>query len=155
MKCHRIRKMISPYVDDRLGTAEKEGFISHIRGCAACRKDLEETLALGHLFASSKTFHAPHGFATRVVANVQERGPSWLRRFSASRPLFLRVMEVALVLIVFFIGLISGNVLVADKGAIQRDANIQQALSLEVFQATPPDTIGAIYVTIMEARDAT
>ncbi len=155
MKCHRIRKMISPYMDDRLGPAEKEGFISHIRGCAFCRKDLEETQSLGHLFASAERFHAPYGFATRVMANVQEREPSWLSRFFASRPLFLRVMGVAMVLIVSFIGLISGNVLVADKGAIQREANIQQALSLEVFQATPPDTIGAIYVTIMEVRDAT
>jgi anti-sigma factor RsiW len=147
--------MISPYVDDRLSPAEREGFISHIRGCADCRQLLEETQALGHLFASAETFHAPYGFAARVLANVQERGPSWLGRLSASRPLFLRVVEVALVLIVFFIGLISGNALVADKGAIQRQANIQQALSLEVFQATPPDTIGAVYVTIMEARDAT
>jgi anti-sigma factor RsiW len=155
MKCHRIRKMISPYVDDRLGPAEKEGFISHIRGCADCRKDLEETQALGHLFASAEIFHAPYGFTTRVMENLKERDPSWLSRFSAARPLFLRVMEVALVLIVFFIGLISGNVLVADKGATPRAANIQQALSLEVFQATPPDTIGAIYVTIMEVKDAT
>jgi anti-sigma factor RsiW len=153
MKCTQIEKMISRYIDDELSLDEKKAFTLHIQDCSGCRKELEETQAVHELFGSAERFSAPYGFATRVMANLEEKESSGFWGFLALRPFFLRAVEVAFTLIMIVIGLISGNVLVAERGASQREASVERALSLDVFQATPPDSIAGIYVTMMGVGD--
>ena len=72
--------MISPYVDDELSPDQKKIFISHIQGCPACKEALEETKSIHQLFGSAERFEAPYGFATRVMARIEEnekRAPFW------------------------------------------------------------------------------
>jgi anti-sigma factor RsiW len=140
MKCRHARKMISRYVDDELGLEEKKGFTSHIQSCALCREELEETQALHRIFASARRFPAPYGFATRVLANLEER---------ERRPFFLRFAQVAAALVVMAIGIISGNVLLAERTNPVGQTAVQETFSLDLFQATPPDSIGGIYNTLM------
>ena len=115
MKCRHARKMISQYVDDALSPDEKKDFDSHIRSCASCREGLEETRALHRLFASAERFPAPYGFATRVLANLEEKEGSRLRSLSGFRPFFLRAAQVAFALVVMTIGIISGNLLLPER----------------------------------------
>ena len=118
MKCSQIRKMISPYVDDELSPDEKKIFTSHIQECPACRKELEEIQSVHELFASAERLLCPLGFATRVMANLEETEETASRgcgAFSLLRPFFLRTVEVAFALVVMLIGVISGNLLVADR----------------------------------------
>jgi anti-sigma factor RsiW len=153
MKCSRIQKMISRFIDCELSLDEKKSFALHIQDCSGCRKELEETQAVHKLFVSAERFPAPYGFATRVMANLEEKEPSRFRRIFTLRPFFLRAVEAAFTLIMIVIGLISGNVLVAERSVPQREASVERALSLDVFQATPPDSIAGIYVTMMGVGD--
>jgi anti-sigma factor RsiW len=153
MKCGQIRKTISQYVDDELGQDEKKAFASHIQGCSACREEVKEAQAIHGLFASAERFPAPHGFTTRVMANLEEKELSWFRGVFALRPFFVRAAEVAFAVIIMIIGVVSGNVLVADRDVPQRETSVGQSLSLDLFQATPPDSIAGVYVTMMGARD--
>jgi anti-sigma factor RsiW len=73
MKCRHARKSISQYVDNELTPDERKDFDSHIRSCDSCRNELKETQALHELFASAQRFPAPYGFATRVLANLEEK----------------------------------------------------------------------------------
>lgn len=152
MKCKRVREMISEHVDGRLDPDEEVGFDLHIRSCAACRKVLEENLAVHELFSSAERFSAPHGFATRVMANVREQEQSRSTVSPAFRPFFLRAVEVAFALIVLFIGLISGSALVSERPVLQREASIHQSFSLDVFEATPPDSIAGVYMAMAGGR---
>jgi anti-sigma factor RsiW len=140
MKCTYVRQMISQYVDGELGLDEKKDFESHIQSCASCREELEETRALHRLFASAERFAAPYGFATRVLANLEEK---------ERRPLFLRAAQVALALVVMTFGIISGNLILAERTDHIGQTTVQEAFSLDLFQATPPDSIGGIYDTLM------
>ena len=150
MKCTHVKKMISRYVDDALSPDDKKDVDSHIQDCARCREGLEETQALHRIFASAERFSAPYGFATRVLANLEEKEGSRLRRLLAIRPLFIRTAQVAFALVVLTMGIISGDLLMAKRTeTIEQAAVVQEAFSLDLFQATPPNSMGGIYNTLM------
>ena len=155
MTCSQIRKIVSRYVDHDLSSDEKRLFELHIRDCAGCRKELEEIQAVHALFVSAKRYEAPQGFAARVMANLEERKPSGFWGFLAFHRSLVRAVEVAFALIVVMIGIISGNVLVADRTSQLQvvQATVQESFSLDLFQATPPGSVGGAYVRLMRAGD--
>ena len=144
MNCRQTRKRISPYLDNELVPTEKEAFALHIRDCVACREVLEETRAVRTMFADADRYSAPYGFATRVMANLEQEDQTWLRRIPGFGPYILRTAEVAFALAVITIGIVSGNFLLEDKMPVHRQ--VQESFSLDLFQATPPDSIGGIYL---------
>ena len=149
MKCSHAIKMISQYVDDDLTPDEKKDFDSHIRSCTSCREALEETRAIHELFASAPRFPAPYGFATRVLANLDEKQRARTGRIFGFRPFFLRAAQVAFALVVMALGVISGNLLLPERTEHIGQTAVQETFSLDVFQATPPGSIGGIYNTLM------
>jgi anti-sigma factor RsiW len=156
MKCSRIRKMISPYVDDELSPEDKRTFTAHIQECAACKNELEDIQSVHELFASAENYSAPSGFATRVMANLEETEEtaySRFWRFLTVRFFFFCTIEVTFALIVVMLGAISGNVLVRDRITPQRPLTVQESFSLDLFQATPPNSVGGVYVKLMGATD--
>ncbi len=110
-------------------------------------------MAIHELFASVKNFEAPQGFAMRVMARIEEekkRVPFW--GFFTLQPVYLRAVEIAFALVIVVVGMISGNVMVATKTS-GRPVTVQESFSLDLFQATPPDSIGGAYVRLAEAAD--
>jgi anti-sigma factor RsiW len=149
VKCSHARKMISEYVDDELTPGDKEDFRSHIQNCASCRDELEEARAVHELFASARRFPAPYGFATRVLANLDEKEGSRRGRVLGFRPFFLRAAHVALALVVMTLGVISGKMLLPETTEHIGQTAVQESFSLDLFEATPPGSIGGIYSTLM------
>lgn len=156
MRCSQIRKMISPYVDDELTADEETLFTSHVADCPACKKEVDEVQSVRRLFASVERSEAPPGFATRVMAHLEEAEEaglfSRLRRLFVVRPLFLRTVEIAFALVIMLIGMWSGNMLVADRTP-GTHATIQEAFSLDLFEAAPPDSIGGVYMKLAGTTD--
>jgi len=140
-------------MDDALSPDEKKNFDLHIRSCASCREELEETRALRRLIASARRFPAPSGFATRVLANLDEKKGSRVLGLFGFRPLFLRAAQVAFALVVMTVGITSGNRLLAERTDHIGQTAVKETFSLDLFQATPPDSIGGIYNTLMESRN--
>ena len=139
MKCQKVRKMISPYIDEELTSREREEVGLHLKGCQECRKEMENILTLHQLFASAERFEAPNGFATRVAAGIREeeaRGDVW-----------------AFACVVLIVGIISGSLLTGGERTTFRNADVQTTFSLDVFEPTPPDSVGGAYVRLMGAGD--
>ena len=153
MHCSGIRELISAYIDDQLGPEEKETFSCHVRSCSGCQEALEEVRSVHELFTSAERFSAPYGFATRVMASLETKEPSRWWAFFTLRPFTLRAMEVAFALIVVITGILFGPLLVADRVLPQRPVTIQESFSLDLFQSTPPDSIGGIYVALAETTN--
>lgn len=148
MECAQVKQMISRYVDQNLDPQEKRTLEHHLRACPGCQEAIEGQMAVHQLLGSAEKFEAPLGFATRVMARLEERErrPSFWSFFTL-QPAFLRVAEVAFALVIVFIGMVSGNLLVTSK-LPERSVTVQETFSLDLFQATPPDSIGGIYVTL-------
>lgn len=145
MKCKQAGEMISQYLDGEMNSDEKEAFALHIRDCAACRVKLEETRTVHKMFANAERFSAPFGFSTRVLANLEEKESTWPRILPSFKSFFLRSAEVAFALAVITIGLVSGSLLLPDRTPPHAQT-VQESFSLDLFQATPPDSIGGIYL---------
>ncbi|HMK65506.1 MAG TPA: zf-HC2 domain-containing protein [Thermodesulfobacteriota bacterium] len=150
MSCSHFHLLISLSIDGRLSPEEKEGLSSHLQSCPYCREALEETQKMHELFPSAERFSAPLGFSTRVMAKLkaQESSPWWF--FLTQRPLFLKTLEWAFALIIIMTGLFFGNLWTADRLSPQRPLTLKESFSLDVFQATPPDSIGGAYMALAE-----
>jgi anti-sigma factor RsiW len=155
MSCRRTKRMISRYIDDELATGERESFLEHIGKCPACSRELEEASAVHQLFTGAERSPAPYGFTARVMAGIsREDAPrKWSWDFIAFRPFLPRFAEAAFTIAVMALGIVAGSQLVLDRAAPQDKAGIEEVFSLDVFQATPPDSIGGAYANIMEAGD--
>ena len=148
MRCNKARKLISPFVDDELSAGEKELFESHIKECGKCRTEFEEMQNVHNLFARSERFSAPYGFSARVLANREIN----TARKEVSIPLFPRFASVVVVLIVIGLGVVSGRFL-GSSFSLQATGNLAASLSLDVFSATPPDSLGGAYLAMTEVRN--
>jgi anti-sigma factor RsiW len=143
--------MMSLYIDNELSPVDKETFFLHIKSCPHCSKELAESQAVHQLFTKAEKSPAPYGFTARVMENLEQRETprTKIREFFLFRPLLPRFAGVVLALSVMVLGTITGNLLVTDRVS-QNNATIEQAFSLDVFQANPPGTLEGAYAGIME-----
>jgi hypothetical protein len=159
MKCSDARNVISPYIDDELPPHQKSELLDHIESCQACREELTALLGLHGLFAGAERFDAPPGFVTRVMAgvetHVEERNEPWFVRLGRSvtgRTFFLRVVEVAFALVVVVIGFMSGTLLTTVRSG-GGQPTVSETFSLDLFKATPPNSVGGAYMRLAGAED--
>ena len=152
MKCLQMKKVISQYVDGELSLDEEKAFAFHLKNCAGCRKVLEEVQAVHEMLASAERFSAPTGFAARAMDRIELTETSGFLGFLKVHPIFLRAAETAFALVVVFVGMISGSLLVADR-TYERQTTVRESFLLDLFQATPPNSIGGVYVAMTGASD--
>jgi len=148
VKCSDARTMITRYLDEGLDQNEARLFELHIVECEACRKVMEQDMAIHKLFSATPRFEAPLGFAATVMARLEEqeiRSTFW--RFLTVHPVLLRTMEAAFALLVLAIGIISGSMLTANRTP-EQPATLQETFSLDVFDSSPPGSVGGIYIAL-------
>jgi anti-sigma factor RsiW len=155
MRCRQTRKMMSAYIDDELTSANKETFLLHVGKCQTCSQKLSEAQAVHQLFAKAEKIPAPYGFTSRVMANLESEVIPEKSICDAFifRPLIPRTAGVVLALAVMLFGIIAGNHLVTNRTINQEQVSIEQTFSLDVFQATPSDSIGGVYADMMEVKN--
>jgi anti-sigma factor RsiW len=148
MKCKKAHKLISPYIDGELPEWDKKKLEDHMKVCHKCLAEFEEGKKLQNLFATVDRFKAPYGFHTRVMANIS----SGKTRGISEIPIFVRFAEAFVIVAIIAIGVFSGSFLI--KGYMPDKAReVMASLSLDVFDPTPPDSLGGAYLAMMEVRD--
>ncbi len=148
MSCPKT-KLISSYLDKELGLGEKTAFEAHVQGCTSCSHALEEMRSLRAAFANTDRHQAPYGFATRVMARAAELEKKKAPWFV---PFFLRFAEAAVLLAVITVGILAGKVM-TNSSTATTTTNIASSLSLDVFDATPPGSLGGAYLAMTEVRN--
>ena len=141
--------LISAYLDSEMKCGEKATFEAHMQGCTRCSHALEEFQSLRVVFANTERHQAPYGFATRVMARTAElekKKSLWIV------PFFVRSAEAAFLVIVITVGILAGKVMTNSLSA-SNTTNIASSLSLEVFDATPPGSLGGAYLAMTEVRN--
>jgi anti-sigma factor RsiW len=148
MNCSKAHKLISPYIDGQLTELEMRTLDDHMNVCHMCRAELGEGKELHNLFANADNFNAPYGFRTRVMANITSGKIRGFSRF----PVFVRLAEAVVVVVVIAFGMLSGSLMI--KGYPQDKARDAIAwLSLDVFDSAPPDSLGGVYLAMTEVRN--
>jgi hypothetical protein len=81
----------------------------------------------------------------RTAALEKKRSP-W------SIPLVIRFAEAAALVIVIIIGILAGRVMTNSFSA-SKPLNIASSLSLDLFDATPPGSLGNAYLAMTEVTN--
>jgi len=148
MSCPKT-KLISAYLDKEMGLGDKTAFETHLQGCSNCSHTLEKLRSLRVAFLNSERHTAPYGFATRVMARTAElerKKSPWFAPFS------IRFAEAAVLLIVITVGILAGKVM-TNSTPVAQTTNIASSLSLDMFDATPPGSLGGAYLAMTEVRN--
>jgi anti-sigma factor RsiW len=139
---------ISAYLDNALEEKERVSAAAHLEDCAQCARALAEMQSLQQAFSAAGRFKAPYGFATRVLARTAELDRKKAPWFM---PAFARFAEAAVLVLVIAIGTAAGTFI--TKGlAAQQAANLTSSMSLDLFDATPPGSLGGAYLAMTEAN---
>ena len=146
MKCTRAGKYLSPYLDGELGPTEIARFEAHLAGCERCSRELDEIGPLHCLFRQAERHVAPPGFS----AGVMERVDSQPVKGFAFVPFFARFVEAGVFLLVIAAGIMSGGMLMNAFAPHQKGTQVVSSLSLETFEALPPDSMGRAYLAMTE-----
>ena len=148
MKCSKVHKLISPYIDGELIERDMKALEDHMKVCGKCRKEFEEGKELHNLVASTDKFKAPYGFHTRVMTNIS----SGKIRGSSGIPVLVRLAEAVVVIVVIALGVLSGSSL--TKGYMPDKAReVMASLSLDVFDSAPPGSLGGVYLAMTEVKN--
>jgi anti-sigma factor RsiW len=147
MRCTKVKKLISSYLDNELSKNERDVFESHIKQCETCNKEFEAMRDMHAMFARTERFNAPYGFATRIMANLA--GQQSNKRLFI--PFLAKFGEALLIAAVVVLGVASGAVLVKDA-APQNGQNIASLFSLDAFDAASRDSVGGAYFAMMEGQ---
>lgn len=67
-------------------------------------------------------------------------------------PRSIRFAEAAILLIVITVGILAGKVITKSSLAV-KSTNIALSLSLDMFDATPPGSLGKAYLAMTEVRN--
>ena len=147
MRCSKAHKLINYYIDGEIKEADVELLKTHLRECEKCGNEMERLLNVSEAFEKIDRFKAPYAFSVRIMANI--RAGKTIN--PPPVPLFIRVAEGLIVVVVILVGIISGglisNRLLPDKSGI-----IMSPLSLEAFDPAPPYSLGGSYLAMTEAK---
>jgi len=148
MKCSKAHKLISPYIDGELTFADKKILEDHITVCSVCRTELEESRELHTMFSRTETYKAPYGFHTRVMSNLT----TGKTKGSSAFPVFVRLAEALVILMVITFGIISGSQVIKGNQP-DRAKDVIASLSLDMFDSAPPGSLSGVYLAMMEVRN--
>lgn len=103
MNCEEVQELLSPYVDNMLGTGESNLVSQHLKTCSECLHEYQRLNALISMLKTLGDEDLPEGFNERLVSRLRQS-----RRKKFLIPSWAPVGAVAAVLIVLFLGFSPG-----------------------------------------------
>ncbi len=148
MRCSKAGTYLSPYIDGELDAKEITLLELHLAQCAQCQCKLGELQLLRNIFSQSESFSAPSSFRAAVMERLDTE-PA--KGFSLI-PVFIRFAEALAVVLAITVGVMSGGTLIYAFVPNPKGEQVIASLSLETFEALPPDSLGRAYLTMTEVR---
>ncbi len=148
MRCSNVVKYLSTYLDLELGAKEVALLEAHLAQCDRCRAELEQLQLVQGLFKDARKFSAPPAFRAKVLGRLQSQPAQGFSFF----PMFIRFAEIGVFLLAITAGIMSGGMLISAVAPHYKGEQVIAALSLETFEALPPDSLGGAYLAMTEGR---
>jgi mycothiol system anti-sigma-R factor len=148
MKCSKAGKYLWSYIDNELGAQDVALLESHLNHCEQCTGQLEQIRRLRGMFNQAQRFSAPSALKARIMEKVNESPAKGFSLF----PIFIRFAEVGVFVLTISAGIMSGGMLISSFALHHRGEAIISSLSLDTFEALPPDSLGRAYLAMTEER---
>lgn len=148
MRCSKASKYLSSYVDSELDAKEVALLESHLAQCDQCAGELEQVRQLKSLFSQAQRFSAPPAFRVKVMERINEQPAEGFSLF----PMFIRFAEAGVFILAITAGVMSGGMLINAFAPLHKGDQVIASLSLDTFEALPPDSLGRAYLAMTEVR---
>ncbi len=109
MKCKRVKKLLSSYIDHALPEEKWKAVKLHLESCPACQEYVSELQALGEVLDVIPSMPENPYFAQRVLARIREKAseqPSFLDQLER---FWVPVATALAVLLGIWIGYLAGG----------------------------------------------
>lgn len=161
MRCPKVKKKLSAFVDGEIKEKEKNKILAHLRTCLSCDQEAKTLFSLQALLEEGKETTQPSPYflnklERRIAQLEQKKIP-----FGKLLQLINRAFVPATITAVLIIGLLVGNHLgevfyskVANFLSPTDSSSIQEAvdksLSLNTLDDFPPESLGGAYTALIK-----
>ncbi len=143
MRCSRVQRKLSPFIDNELTGRQKEEIENHLKICRTCRETYESMLKFWQELVLPPIPELAPFLYTRILARLSEKSSvkphQWLQRILV--PLSTTVAVILGIVIGSIVGA-SGNV--PDSVSVAEN-NITSSIDLGAFDDMPESSLGQIY----------
>jgi TonB family protein len=109
MNCRKVKKLLSPYLDNQLSKKEQQLIQEHLNICPKCQQELKELKNLVSALKKMDSYPVPEEIMAKVDNYIQKKKET--RRSILFRPLFASASPLINYLaLAFFIGLVALSV---------------------------------------------
>jgi|GEM_PF-1291369 len=149
MRCSKAENMMSEALDGALPAKEWGVLNDHLAQCPRCGQTFAALQEMGGVLRQLGPFHAPPALIRRLRLGLHLHSTP-PRSFLLTGWLpYARAMAYALVI---GLGVLFGTSVSTSLGLHPVDPGLA-ALSLDLFQATPPNSLAAGYLAMVENTD--
>ena len=156
MRCSRVRKRLSAYMDGELGDQWMERVEQHLAACTRCREELARLDTADRLLLDAPEVTVPPFLASRIVARAREQVerrvavPWWL---PARSPGLAYAMASAVLAGGIILGLQMGKGL-APIAAGGESGRAIEILDLGSFRDEPEGSLAAVVMGLVEEEQS-
>lgn len=72
MNCHKIKKLINPYIDQALEAETNRQIEEHLKSCPTCREEYQRLKELVTFFNSFPQINVPQNFTQNIMARISK-----------------------------------------------------------------------------------
>jgi len=159
MRCLKVRKKLSAFIDNELDETIRAKIEEHLRECFSCRHELMllnqtwEVLEIWEKIELSENFEAKFWQRVREKAGEKEPLPQ-PRLFQRLTKIVIPASAIALIFSVLGLlcGIYLGNMLYLKETKVSPEDSLslikEELLYLESFENFPRESIGNIYISL-------
>jgi predicted anti-sigma-YlaC factor YlaD len=129
MKCSKVKRMLSAYLDGEVSEKEKELITEHTATCATCKTKLEELSATNRIIDTVEDVEATPYFFTRLMKTIKDREKTQ----TVTIPFFERIRNIVVpvgAIAILLVSLITGQQI--GKLLYQIDTARSEAQNVEI-----------------------
>jgi len=148
MKCSKVRKKLSAFLDNELKEQERKKIREHLKICPLCARELKElSLAWGVVKELEDVKSSPYLW-NNILRKISQ--PIFIRKrtFHILAPIAATVILIGGILT----GILIGRIFYSERIPLTQRENTE-FLYLNTFDDFPPDSIGGIYTTLVSSGD--
>ncbi len=106
MNCHKIKKLINPYIDQALETETAQQIEGHLKSCPACRQEYQRLKEIATSLNSFPQVSVPQNLTQTIMAKISQEEiqiqSSWMDQLKKRFSFRLVGVTAAAVVVVFF-----------------------------------------------------
>lgn len=160
MRCGRIKKRMSAFLDGEVGEKEKKRIAGHLKTCRSCGEEAKTLSLLWALLAEEKESIRPSPYfwnkLEQRIVEVEENKNVFGKFLERLNRAFVPATATAVLVIGLFIGIQLGEVVysgiakvISPDSSSLAQKEVDQSLYLSALDDFPGESIGGVYTALI------